>query len=114
MGKIVRELPEREASQSGSQLEEVKGRQILDWTSLGDETQPRGFEGRRDVKGFGCGLLCELCVGIKGLMKCLPQARGDRHWGEGQESGCHRGAGIGEVSAAWPGRALHVGQTVII
>lgn len=48
------------------------------------------------MRGFGCGLLCELCVGIKGLMKCLLQAGGDRHWGEGQESGCHKGAGIGE------------------
>lgn len=37
----------------------------------------------RGVKGFGGGLLCELCVGIKGLMKCLLQARGDRHWGGG-------------------------------
>lgn len=52
-------------------------------------------------RGLG-GLLCELCVGIKGLMKCLLQARGDRHWGEGRESGCHKGGGVEEGLTGGP------------
>lgn len=47
-------------------------------------------------------------------MKCLLQAGGDRHWGEGQESGFHRGAGVGAGLTGGPDELMHGGQTVII
>lgn len=83
---------ESEASHSRSSRGSGDGK-LVDWTSLGRWNTTWGGGGVVVVGGrggpwvwrdLGC-LPCELCVGIKGLMKCLLQARGDRHWGERPE-----------------------------
>lgn len=129
-------LLEREETQSGSsprQSQEVKRCQILvqhdersrhrwrDTSNRGRRWIQRiraqlGLKGWKGIHGFSCGLFCELSVGIKGLMKCLLEARGcsDRQWSRGheewpsQEGSCARG------SISWLGGVLTEGQTLII
>lgn len=66
-------------------------------------------KGRR---GFSCGLFCELSVGIKGLMKCLLEARGcsDRQWSRGDEEWPSQEGSCARASISWLGGVLTEGS----
>lgn len=129
-------LLKREETQSGSsprQSQEVKRCQILvqhdERLRIVGEIQATGgrrwiqriraqlgLKGWKGIHGFSCGLFCELSVGIKGLMKCLLEARGcsDRQWSRGDEEWPLQEGSYARGSISWLGGVLTEGQTLII